>query len=66
MTKFMSAQKAAKLPGCPVTEHYIRKLIKLGKCPGYQNGRYFFVNTDALFTMIAQKSVSAERAELAV
>ena len=66
MNKFMSAQKAAKLPDCPATEHYIRKLIKAGKCPGYQSGRYFFVNTDALFAMIREKSVSAERAELAV
>lgn len=46
MPKFYTVRKTARLGF--ITESHLRRLIKMGECPGYYAGSRFMVNVDAL------------------
>lgn len=56
MSRFLSPRQTAKLPDCPITECFLRRMIKEGDCPGFYSGSHFLVNAEALFEMLEQRS----------
>lgn len=39
-----------------MSEHYLRKLVKQGKCPGIYSGKKFLINVDLLRFQLNEES----------
>ena len=59
--KFTTIRETAAMPECPVTEGYLRCMVKRGECPGFYTGNTFRINAPALFAMLEQRSMETIR-----
>lgn len=59
--KFTTIRETAAMPGCPVSEGYLRGMVKRGECPGFYTGNTFRINAPALFAMLEQRSMETVR-----
>lgn len=54
MPEFKTIRQTAAMGFIP--EHYIRRLVTQGKCPGFYSGNRFLVNTGALMEQLDAES----------
>lgn len=59
MAKFRTIRQTASAG--LVTEHFLRRLVAEGKCPGIYSGTRFLVNVDALVDQLDAESRSKRR-----
>lgn len=63
MRKYLSPRQTARLPECPVSEGFLRRLIHQRRCPGFYSGTHFLINVDALIEQL--ESLSRATGEVA-
>lgn len=61
MTTFKTIRQTAKTG--LLTEHYLRRLVSAGKCPGIYSGNRFLVNVDALAEKLDAESRREKEAQ---
>ena len=61
--EFISPNKVLQKPDFPLNETTLRRMIHAGKVPGFQNGRTFLVNYEALMEMLDTQSRANVKAQ---
>lgn len=56
---YQNVREAARSTGVP--EYFLRRLVRSGKCPGFQTGRVFKVNVPALLEQLERLSLQDDK-----